>query len=117
MRGLHPIFMDPYTETTDDFISLRSNLGYIKTYADQTDLKNMTPQGALSTTGYCLAKATFNGQYLAFQPGTGGFDVNLTSTTGTLTVEWLNPSTGATSSGNNVTGGTTVTFTPPFSGD
>ena len=35
----------------------------------------------------------------------------------TLDVEWLDPSTGAIQTGAAVTGGSSVSFTPPFVGD
>ena len=34
-----------------------------------------------------------------------------------MSVEWFDPSSGATTAGNAVTGGTTQSFTPPFGGD
>jgi len=44
--------------------------------------------------------------------------VNLTGVTGTLTVEWFNPSTGQTiAGGTTAAGGGVQSFNPPNSGD
>jgi len=43
--------------------------------------------------------------------------VNLGVTTRALNVEWFNPATGATTAGAAITGGSTKSFTSPFSGD
>jgi hypothetical protein len=42
--------------------------------------------------------------------------VNLSFVPGTQTVEWFNPSTGQTTAGGTVNGGSTHNFTAPFSG-
>ena len=99
--------------------NFRDNMGYIASYANtKLDLVKMTPQGNLSSTGYCLADNVAAGaEYLVYAPNGGSFTVNLSATTHVLNVEWFNPSTGTTSSAGLVTGGTTVSFTPPFSGD
>jgi len=97
---------------------MRDNLGYTLTYANKMDLAKMTPQGNLSSTGYCLADNVVTGaEYLVYAPNGGTFTVNLSVTTRVLNVEWFDPSSGTTTSGGNVSGGSTISFTPPFSGD
>lgn len=96
---------------------LRSNLGYALTWARRLALAGATAQGNLASTGYCLAVTTGRYQLLAYQDGSGSFTVNLSSLGGTFTLEWLRPSTGATSAGSNVTGGAVRTLTPPWSGE
>jgi hypothetical protein len=83
------------------------------------DLLKMTPQGGLSSTGFCLAQTPAIGaEYLVYEPNGGSFSVNLSATTRTLNVEWLNPSTGAITTGGIISGGSaSQSFTPPFSGD
>jgi len=83
------------------------------------NLAQMTPQPSLASTGRVLAHATANqAEYLVYQPGGGGFTVNLSATTQVLNVEGFNPSTGAITSGGQVRGGSSaLPFTPPFSGD
>ena len=98
--------------------NMRDNLGYTVNYANKMDLLKMTPQGGLSSTGYCLAQTPSVGaEYLVYAPNGGSFTVNLSATTRVLNVEWFAPSSGTTTSGGNVSGGSTQTFTPPFSGD
>jgi hypothetical protein len=130
-RGLQPIFMDGYNATpghpfgnpstnwkSSTFVSLRQNLGYIKSYADRMNLVAMAPRGDLTSTKYALANPiNSNGEYLVYAPLDGSFTVNLTSTRGNLSVEWFNPSTGITTSAGTITGGAQRQFTPPFSGD
>jgi hypothetical protein len=100
--------------------NFRNNMGYMLNYANtKLDLVKMTPQGGLSSTGYCLAdNVAIGSEYLVYAPNGGSFSVNLSATTRTLNVEWLNPSTGAITTGGTISGGpTNQSFTPPFSGD
>lgn len=126
-RGLHPIFMDVYDcpgvpsgcNTNDPtWVSLRQNLGYIRNYANRINLVAMTPRGDLASSGYALANPVASGgEYLVYLPNGGSVTVNLSTTPGTLTVEWFNPSTGATIAGGTIAGGASRTLTAPFSGD
>jgi hypothetical protein len=43
--------------------------------------------------------------------------VDLSAASGTLSVEWFNPSTGETTAAGTITGGANLDFTAPFSGD
>ncbi len=98
--------------------NFRDNLGYTLTYANKMDLAKMTPQGNLTSTGFCLAQTPSSGaEYLVYAPNGGSFTVNLSATTRVLNVEWFNPATGTSTSGAAISGGTTQTFNPPFSGD
>jgi hypothetical protein len=128
-RGLNPIYMDVYdgagygvgagTFNPNDpkFIRARKNMGYTNSYAQRINLKKAVPSKTLCSTQYCLANQTSGAaQYLVYQPGSGSFTVNLSAAPGTFKVEWLNPVTGQVTSASAVTGGTTRTFTPPFSG-
>ena len=100
--------------------NLRYNMGYAVSYANKVDLVKMTPQGSLSSTGYCLAQTPSTGaEYLVYEPGGSSFTVNLTAmpASRTLNVEWLDPSTGTIHPGGTVAAGATRTFSAPFSGD
>lgn len=98
--------------------NMRDNLGYIINYANRMDLLKMTPQGNLSSTGFCLADNVATGaEYLVYAPNGGSFTLNLSVTTRVLNVEWFDPSGGTTVPGSTVTGGSTINFTPPFTGD
>lgn len=96
---------------------IRDNLGYALTMAKRpADLLAMTPQPTLSTTNYCLAKnhAT-DADYIVFQDGTGAFQLNLTTASGTLNIHWLRCSDGSTST-DTVAGGAARSLTPPWAG-
>ena len=97
----------------------RSSMGFAQQYVNaKMDLLKATPQGSLSSTGFCLAdNAATGAEYLVYAPSGGTFTVNLSATTRSLNVEWFSPATGATTSGGAITGGATKTFTAPFSGD
>jgi len=97
----------------------RSGMGYAQQYVNaKMDLLKAMPQGSLSSTGFCLAdNAATGAEYLVYAPSGGTFTVNLSATTRALNVEWLNPATGVTTSGGAISGGTTKSFTAPFSGD
>jgi hypothetical protein len=127
-RGENPIFMDvydfatssrgAYLAPTGNEVTIRSNLGYTRSYALRINLAAMTPQPSLCSSGFCLAKATASApEYLAYLPSGGSINMNLSATSATLNVEWFNPSTGTTTRGGTVNGGATRSLTAPFSGD
>jgi hypothetical protein len=89
---------------------LRSAIGDIVAYGKKIDLKNMTPQDSLSTSGFCLA--SLGSQYLVFST-TNSF--TLTTAPGTYTFEWFNPSTHTIVQTGPVTVGSTQMFTDSFS--
>jgi len=93
-------------------------MGRVRSYADRVNLAAMAPRGNLSSTGHVLASTdSANPEILVYAPSGGNFTVNLSSVTGQLTVEWMNPATGAITSGASVSGGSMQTFSPPFNGD
>jgi hypothetical protein len=112
LRGHHPILMEDMLGSAG-FTAGRSAMGHTRSYAARMDLAAMAPRSALSTTGYCLANPGH--EYVAYQPGSGNFSMDLVS--GTYTYEWFNPATGAVAATGSVgaPGGPQV-FTPPFSG-
>ncbi len=98
----------------------RQAMGFAQGYVNaKMDLLKATPQGSLSSTGFCLAdNAATGAEFLVYAPNGGTFTVNLSATTRMLNVEWFNPATGVPTSGGTVTGGNTAQpFTPPFGGD
>jgi Putative collagen-binding domain of a collagenase len=98
--------------------NFRDNLGYARRYANRMNLAAMTPQGKLFSNRYGLANAIAkNAEYLGYTSSGNALTINLSATPGTLSVEWFNPSTGATVSGSTVTGGNSQTLTSPFSSD
>ncbi len=99
--------------------SFRANMGYALAYVNtKLDLVKMTPQSNLTSTGFCLADNTPVGaEYLIYAPNGGTFTVNLSATVSTLNVEWFDPSTGTTTAGGTINGGSTTSFTSPFKND
>jgi hypothetical protein len=121
LRGLHPIYMDPYREypgnsnaSMDGAPAIRKAMGHTLTYAEKMDLATMTPQNSLSSTSYCLANPGI--EYLVYQPGSGSFTVNLLE--GTYNYEWFEPNTGSAAQTGIITvNGGNQSFIPPFGGE
>jgi hypothetical protein len=125
-RGHNPIYMDCYAVASCEglnpndptLVSVRRNMGYALRYAERMNLVAMTPRPDLCSTGYCLAKPTASGaEYLIYSPSGGQVSVDLSDTSGQLSVEWFNPDTGITTAGGTTTGGATRFFSAPFNGD
>jgi len=93
-------------------------MGYIRSYADRMNLAAMTSRNELSSTGHALGSSdSAHSEWLIYAPSGGNFTVNLSNVVAQLAAEWMNPATGAKTTGASVSGGSTVSFTPPFSGD
>ena len=140
-NGNQVAFMDPYvlnypresrnlcpsptngicTDPAPRWDNFRDNLGYILRYSRRLNLSSVTPRGSLSSTGHCLAQTpTAGAEYLVYAPNGGSFTVNLSamSSSRTLTMEWFDPSSGATTVAGSIPAGSSAqAFTPPFSGD
>ncbi|MFB0503340.1 MAG: DUF6298 domain-containing protein [Candidatus Bathyarchaeia archaeon] len=132
-RGLNTAFMDLYGATkigdkeierdlkwTGNWIgeteAVRKSMGYTLDYASKMNLAEMTPRGDLSSTRYCLAAPGL--EYLVYQPESEEFVVDLEGFAGRkFLVEWFEPETGSKTSGSAIQGGTSITFTPPFSAE
>ncbi len=109
---MDPLDVDPTHE------GARKAMGHTLTYARKMNLAKMTPKNGLASTGYCLANPSATGaEYLVYLPSGGSVTMNLSSSTGSLKVEWFNPGTGSTVTAGSVTGGSSKSFTAPFSGD
>ena len=91
----------------------RLSFGDIRNYAVRLDLARALPSMSVSSTGFALAQPGVG--YLVYQPNSGAFTVNVPS--GAYTVEWFHPTAKTTTQAGTVAGGSTITFTPPFSGD
>jgi Family of unknown function (DUF6298)/Putative collagen-binding domain of a collagenase/Protein of unknown function (DUF4038) len=120
-RGQNPIFMDPYRDVrmghtyNPRFDPIRRNMGYARRYAERLDLRKAVPHDDLPSTGYCLANP--GSAYVVYLPEGGSVTVDLAAADGTLQVEWLDPMTGETASGQPVQGGAVREFNAPFVGD
>jgi hypothetical protein len=125
VRGHNVLLMDGYDNSpgvsdaayhADDpkWEAIRRNMGYARSYAMRMDLSRALPRGDLASSGYCLA--VVGSEYLVLAPSGGSVSVDLSGVSGAQTVEWFNPSTGKTISGATVSGGQSVSLTPPFGG-
>jgi len=141
LNGNSVLFMDPYlvyyprqdrnncqSPTRGICISpdaryevFRKNMGYALKLASRMNLARAIPQPSLSTTGFCLAQTPPAGaEYLVYSPRGGRFEVDLSAMPSSrkLTVEWLNPVTGETTTQDSISAGSHgQSFTPPFGGD
>jgi len=97
----------------------RASMGHLRSFANgNLNLVKMTPLGGLSSTGFCLADNSATGaEYVVYAPSGGTFTVNLSATSRVLNVTWFNPLTGVSTAGAAIAGGSTKSFTAPFSGD
>lgn len=110
MRGYNPIYMDPFDAVHELTIGepvlnepqherARVAMGQTRRWADRVDLKRVTPQGELASTGYCLADR--GREYLIYLPASAvtaesgdGKDarpvtINLSGAGGMFVGEWI----------------------------
>src|SRR5262245_38284142 len=111
-RGHNPILMDPM-DADPQREAIRRGLGDARRYAQRMQLRLARPQGALSSTGYCLAVP--GRQYLVYQPHRGALTLDLRGASGRLRVEWFEPASGKRRQAWTQ-GGVVQTFRPPFRG-
>ena len=95
--------------------AVRSSMGVASQLARHVNLGAMTPQGALATTGYCLANA--GKEDVVYLPDGGEVSVDLAAASGSLQVEWLDPRQGRATAGGRVSGAAQRRFHAPFEGD
>jgi hypothetical protein len=98
LRGLNPIFMDPYDGAVlskgfgrDKAEPIRKSLGQVLDWSRRVDLVGMTPRSGLASSRYCLAKP--NAEYLVFLPGDGK-EVTVKVPTGKYESTWFETVTG-----------------------
>ncbi len=135
-RGTSPLFMDPWKETATGrntpggtivgdqgtlldarWDPMRYAMGDAHSYAKRINLKLCTPQSALSTTGFCIAKASVpSAQYIALRALTSG-SFNVTLVAGTYNFEWFDLANRVVNGTGSFTAGAGArSFTAPFSG-
>jgi hypothetical protein len=138
LRGNQVLFMDPYeiyypresrnlcvlpvkgicSAPDPRWDNFRDNMGYTRAYANRVNLSALAPRGKLFSNGYGFANAsTSNAEYLGYTSSGSPLRIDLSATPGMLSLEWFNPSTGATVSGGTIAGGSSQTLTAPFFGD
>ncbi len=120
-RGLNPLFMDPYDGVVlakgfdPQWDPVRKSLGYTRELALRMNLAKTAPHGELASSGYCLADP--GNEYLVYLPAGGEVEVDLSAANAAMAAEWIDPSTGRSSSGNSVPGGGKHRFRSPLRGD
>ena len=127
-RGENPLFMDPYIDVYESididlndpqFVDLRQNLGYVRTYSQRLDLSQANPCGALASTQNCLGyKSSAQAEFLIYYPTAGNISIDLSGANFEFTIEWFDPANGSAQSGGTVMGGSASQFfQTPWSGD
>src|SRR5258705_4645611 len=84
-------------------------------YSQIVNLAAMIPSDVICSSGYCLVKP--GAEYLVYLPSAGLSLIDLSRAQQNFLVNWFNPITGQTLSGNTVSGGGQVTLTSPFNGE
>ena len=122
LRGLNPIFMDPYDrsilhgpEDTTWLDPIRRNLGYTRTFAERIDLLLTPPRPDLASSTYCLANP--GTAYLVYLPGGAATTVDLRDFSHEMQVEWFDPASGTTQKSAPVAGGPVGSFESVFGSD
>jgi len=120
LRGLNPIFMDPYKQVVlqegsdAKWEPVRRAMGVTRRLAERVNLAAMTPLPDLASTRYCLAQP--GREYLVYLPQGGEVTVDLTAASGAIAVEWFNPDTGETLPAASTSGGASRSFKSPIAG-
>jgi hypothetical protein len=122
LRGLNPIFMDPYQPNAlqhdpsrPEWEGIRKSMGFTLALANKINLVGMSPQPSLASSGYCLSEK--GKEYLVYAEKIDQFDVDLTHANGELNIQWLDPSSGKSIDGGTAIGGSIRSFIPPFNGE
>ena len=98
LRGMNPIFMDPYDGAVlkmgsgaDWAEAIRRAMGCVLDMSRRIDLAAMMPHGDLASSAYCLANHGF--EYLVYCPE-GSKAVSVSLPPGSFTAAWIEPETG-----------------------
>jgi hypothetical protein len=119
MRGLNPIFMDPYDQQVLSgsydpawVEPLRKSLGYSKMFMDSIDLRLMFPDTTSVSTQYCLSDP--GEAYLVLLPEPGSVSIDLGGINGTFSCNWFDPAKGSFVQAEVRQGGGKLTVKPPY---
>lgn len=88
---------------------------YLYNFINKLPWWQMSAKNSLATSGFTLAK--LGEEYVIYLPSGGSTTVNLSATSGNLSVEWYNPRTGTYQGQTTVQGGASRTFTAPDTND
>jgi hypothetical protein len=119
LRGLHPIFMDPYhgkvlklSYDPEWAEPVRRSMGYTLEFAQRMDLIRMVPEPDRASSSYCLANR--GKEYLVYLPEGQNVMVDLAGYPGPFEVEWFNPGNGESKNAGVIEGGKELSITSPF---
>lgn len=122
LRGLNPIFMDPYDGRVLSggrdaawLDSMRRAQGQVLAWSRRIDLAQMTPRGELASSAYCLANPGV--EYLVYRPASNA-NLTVKLPAGTFAATWFNVTDGREVSADPVRNvGQQYGFVAPFDGD
>jgi hypothetical protein len=120
LRGLNPLFMDPYdcrilkgrSCDTVWMESMRKGLGLTRLMANRIDLATMIPDTDLVSSEYCLTDRST--EYLVYLPDSNDVKLDLRSVDGLFNVEWFNTNTGEVIESVPIRGGNIQSMGSPF---
>ena len=122
LRGLNPIFMDPYDRSVlagsydPSWVEpLRSSLGYSRLLADSIELTGMMPDSVKTSSKFCLADD--GERYLVFVSDTVSVSINLEGIVGVFEGSWFNPVNVEFSLPDLHEAGTVLHLTSPFNSE
>jgi uncharacterized protein DUF6298/collagenase-like protein with putative collagen-binding domain len=118
LRGLNPIFMDPYDGQLLDepfnpkWEGIRKSMGYVRQFADQIDLKRMVPSRKAASSGFCLLDP--GREYLIYLPAGGEVKIQVGDLVRSFDVVWFNPNSGVRKNDAPSASSTKWVLTSPF---
>ncbi|MFZ5831226.1 MAG: DUF6298 domain-containing protein [Planctomycetota bacterium] len=118
LRGLNPIFMDPYDGSvltkgfgSDKADPIRQAMGHALKWSRRVDLARLQPAGELASSKYCLANE--GKEYLVYLPA-GSREVDVTLPEGKFSYLWFDTGSGEESKPDRFTHpGGAKSFTAP----
>jgi hypothetical protein len=121
LRGLNPIFMDPYDgmmlahRLDPRWEAIRRSMGYTRRYSQRINLAAMLPREDLASSRYCLAEP--GRTYLVYLSSGHEVTVDLSSEGTMFSVEWFDPNTDTRRDAASAKGGGRQIFRSPFPAD
>jgi hypothetical protein len=87
-------------------------MGQTLALARRMELNAVRPHPELASSGFCLAAP--GSEYLAYLPGGGSVSLDLGAAPRSMTVEWFNTETGASTQADPVSGGGLRELVSPY---
>ena len=120
VRGLNPIFMDPYDGTVlanrfdPKWDPIRRSMGLTCQLAGEVDMAAMVPHNELASSKFCLADP--GKEYIVYLPAGKQVTVNLAAAKSPMSAVWIDPGTGKKSQAITAAPGS-HSMTAPSAGD